>query len=78
MVKEGGDYKKVVLRPMMVVAGDHANNDMADESDDESWASTFKAEGYEVEPVIEGLGQVPEIQDIYVAHAQAAIDSLNK
>ena len=77
-VKEGGDYKKVVLRPMMVVAGDHANNDMADESDDESWVSTFKAEGYEVESVIEGLGQVPEIQDIYVAHAQAAIDSLNK
>ena len=73
-VKEGGEYKKVVLRPMMVVAGDHANNDMADEADDESWLSTFKAEGYEVEPIIEGLGQVPAIQEIYVSHVQDAID----
>jgi sirohydrochlorin cobaltochelatase len=73
-VKDGGEYKKVVLRPMMVVAGDHANNDMADEADPESWVSTFKGEGYEVETVIEGLGQVKEIQDVYVAHVQAAID----
>lgn len=75
-VKEGGDYKKVVLRPMMVVAGDHANNDMADLEDPESWASTFGAEGYEVETVIEGLGQLPAVQQVYVAHAQEAIDSL--
>lgn len=71
------DYKKVVLRPMMVVAGDHANNDMAGD-DDDSWKSTFTNAGYEVECVLEGLGQIPEIQQIYVEHAQAAIDSLSE
>lgn len=75
-VKAGGEYKKVVLRDMMVVAGDHANNDMADLEDPESWASQFGAEGYEVETVLEGLGQVPEIQKIYVEHCKAAIDAL--
>ena len=74
-VKEG-NYKRVVLRPMMVVAGDHANNDMAAEDDPESWYSQFRAAGYEVETVLEGLGQIPAIQDIYVEHAKAAIDSL--
>ena len=73
-VKEG-NYKKVVLRPLMVVAGDHANNDMAGDEDD-SWKTTFEKEGFEVTCVIEGLGQVPEIQQIYVEHAQAAIDNL--
>lgn len=71
-----GDYKRVVLRPMMVVAGDHANNDMADPEDPESWYSQFKAAGYEVEAVLEGLGQIPAIQQIYAEHAQAAIDSI--
>lgn len=70
-----GEYKRVVLRPMMVVAGDHANNDMADPEDEESWYSQFKAAGYEVEAVLEGLGQVPAVQQLYVEHAQAAIDS---
>lgn len=74
-VQENDAYKKVVLRDMMVVAGDHANNDMADPEDPESWYSTFAAAGYEVEPVLEGLGQIPAIQQIYVEHVQAAIDS---
>lgn len=74
-VKEG-NYKKVVLRPMMVVAGDHANNDMADPEDPESWYSRFTAEGYEVTTVLEGLGQLPAVQEIYAEHAKAAIDSL--
>lgn len=71
-----GIYKKVVLEPLMVVAGDHANNDMAGDEDD-SWKTVLTNEGYEVECVLEGLGQVEAIQDIYVAHTQAAIDSLN-
>ena len=65
-------YEKVVLRDMMVVCGDHANNDMAGDEED-SWKSIFTAAGYQVECVLEGLGQVPEIQQIYVEHAQAAI-----
>ena len=69
-------YTKVVLRPLMVVAGDHANNDMADTEDPESWASVLTAEGYEVTSVIEGLGQIPAIQDLYVKHVADAIASL--
>ena len=69
-------YEKVVLRAMMVVAGDHANNDMASVDDPESWYSRFTAEGYEVESVLEGLGQIPEIQQMYVEKAQAAVDAL--
>ena len=65
-------YEKVVLRDMMVVCGDHANNDMAGDEED-SWKSIFTAAGYQVECVLEGLGQVPEILQIYVEHAQAAI-----
>ena len=71
-------YEKVVLRAMMVVAGDHANNDMADPEDPESWYSTFAAEGYEVEAVLEGIGQIPAIQQMYVEKAQAAIDLLGE
>ena len=77
-VQDANKYKKVVLRDMMVVAGDHANNDMADENDPESWLSTFKAAGFEVTPVLEGLGQVPEIQQIYVEHVGAAVDAISK
>lgn len=76
-LNEKGSYKKVVLEPLMVVAGDHANNDMAGDEDD-SWKVVLQNEGYEVECLIEGLGQIPAIQDIYVAHTQAAIDSLEK
>ena len=76
-IKEKGTYTKVVLEPLMVVAGDHANNDMAGDEED-SWKSQFEAEGYEVECILKGLGELPAIQDIYVAHTQAAIDSLAK
>ncbi len=74
-VVQAGEYKRVVLRPLMVVAGDHANNDMAGDEDG-TWKKTFEDAGYEVVTVLEGLGQIPAIQDLYVAHAQAAVDSL--
>jgi sirohydrochlorin cobaltochelatase len=77
-VKEKGDYKKVVLRDMMVVAGDHANNDMSDPDDPDSWYSKFKDAGYDVTTVIEGLGQVPAIQKIYVDHVAEAVDAISK
>ena len=70
-IKDKG-YTRVVLRDMMVVCGDHANNDMAGDEED-SWKSILTEAGYEVVPVLEGLGQVPEIQQIYVEHAQAAV-----
>ena len=67
-------YKKVVLRPLMVVAGDHANNDMASE-DEDSWLSMFEASGNfeRVDTQIAGLGEISAIQDIYVAHTAAVI-----
>ena len=70
-------YKNVVLRPLMVVAGDHANNDMAGE-DDDSWLSMFNASGKfdKITPQIEGLGRLGAIQKIYINHAGAAINSL--
>ena len=73
-VKEGS-YKKVVLRPLMIVAGDHANNDMAGDEEG-SWKQIFESEGYEVECVIEGLGQLEAIQELLADHAKAAIESL--
>ncbi len=75
-VKEG-EYKKVVLEPLMVVAGDHANNDMAGDEEG-SWKSEFESAGYEVECLIKGLGEIDAIQQMYVAHTQSAIDSLSK
>ena len=76
-VKEAG-YTKVILRPLMVVAGDHANNDMAGAEDD-SWLSQFNAaDCFEsVDTQIAGLGEIGDIQQLYVDHAGAAIDSLN-
>ena len=73
-VKEAG-YTKVILRPLMVVAGDHANNDMADPEDEESWYSMFVASGAfeSVECQIAGLGRIPEVQALYVAHTAAVI-----
>lgn len=75
-VKEAG-YTKVVLRPLMVVAGDHANNDMAGD-DEDSWKNMFNASG-EFESVdcqIAGLGEIDAIQQIYVAHTKAALETL--
>ncbi len=77
MLKEKGTYKKVVLEPLMVVAGDHANNDMAGDEED-SWKTILEGEGYEVECILEGLGQIPEIRDIYVEHTQVAVDSISE
>ena len=71
-VKAGG-YTNVILRPLMVVAGDHANNDMADPEDEESWYSMFSAAGLNVETQIAGLGRIDEVQALYVAHTGAAI-----
>ena len=70
-VKEAG-YTRVILRPMMIVAGDHANNDMADEKDPESWYSVFTAAGLEVQCELKGLGELKEIQDLLAAHARDA------
>ena len=75
-VKDAG-FKKVVLRPLMVVAGDHANNDMAGD-DDDSWKSQFDASGAfdSVDCQIAGLGRIEAVEDLYVEHTKAAIDSL--
>ena len=73
-VKAAG-YTKVVLRPLMVVAGDHANNDMAG-ADEDSWKSMVEAAGLTVETQIAGLGRIGAVQDLYVAHTQAAIATL--
>ena len=73
--KDAG-YTKAVLRPFMVVAGDHANNDMADPEDPESFVSVMQEAGFETQCVIEGLGQLDPIDEIYVRHVQDAIDSL--
>ncbi|MBR4395936.1 MAG: sirohydrochlorin cobaltochelatase, partial [Eubacteriaceae bacterium] len=70
-VKAAG-YKYVVLRPLMVVAGDHANNDMAGD-DEDSWKSMFTAAGLEVTCQIAGLGGIPEIQQLYVVHTGEVI-----
>ena len=74
-VKAAG-YTNVVLRPLMVVAGDHANNDMAG-SDDDSWKTMFEAAGLNVTCQISGLGRIEAVQQLYVAHTQAAMDSVN-
>ena len=73
-VKAAG-YTKVVLRPLMVVAGDHANNDMAGD-DADSWKSMFNASGAfeSVDTQIAGLGRLPAIHELYVAHTGAVID----
>ena len=75
-VKEAG-FKNVVLRPLMVVAGDHANNDMAGD-DEDSWKSQFEASGDfdSVDCQIEGLGRIEAVEDLYVEHTKAAIDSI--
>ena len=73
-VKAAG-YKKVILRPLMVVAGDHANNDMAGD-DDDSWKSQFEASGAfdEINTQIEGLGRIDAVEQLYVQHTKAAMD----
>ena len=77
-VKAAG-YKNVVLRPMMVVAGDHANNDMAGD-DDDSWKSQFEASGAfdKVDTQISGLGRIKAVESFYVAHTRTAIESISE
>ena len=76
-VKEAG-FTKVVLRPLMVVAGDHANNDMADPEDEESWLSPFTADGgfESIDCQIAGLGRIADVEALYVAHAAEDIAAI--
>ena len=75
-VKTAG-YKKVILRPLMVVAGDHANNDMAGDEED-SWKSMFTADGSfeSIECQIAGLGRIEEVQKLYVEHTAEAVKNV--
>ena len=75
-VKEGG-YKKVVLEPLMIVCGDHANNDMAGDEED-SWKSVFEKEGFEVECVLKGLGEFQGIRDLIVEHLTESIEEADE
>ena len=72
---KAGNYKRVVLEPLMIVAGDHANNDMAGDEEG-TWKTAFEAEGYDVECVLKGLGEMEDIQKLFVKHAKEAIDSI--
>lgn len=74
---EKSDAERVVLLPLMIVAGDHANNDMAGDEED-SWKTQFKGEGYEVECVLRGLGEYAGIQKMFIEHTQNAIDAMGK
>ena len=69
---QAGGYEKVILMPMMVVAGDHAHNDMAGDEED-SWKVMFKSEGFDVDYVMQGLGELDAIQQLYVDHAKKAL-----
>ena len=73
-VKEAG-YTNVILRPLMVVAGDHANNDMAG-SEEDSWKPLFEQAGFTVDCQINGLGEIANVQDLYIAHTKVAIDAI--
>ncbi len=77
-VAEAG-YSKVILRPLMVVAGDHANNDMAGD-DEDSWKSMFEASGLfeSVDCQIAGLGRIAAVQELYAAHTAAAVKDVKK
>lgn len=73
---QSGGYKKVILQPLMVVAGDHANNDMAGDEEG-SWKLAFEAAGFEVECSLKGLGAIEAVQDMYVDHTAEAVNALN-
>ena len=75
MLKEK-DFNKILLKPLMVVAGDHAQNDMAGDEED-SWKNMFMANGYDVECVVEGLAQCEDIRKVYIRHVQKVIDRFN-
>lgn len=73
---KAGNYKRVLLQPMMIVAGDHANNDMAGEEEG-SWKRIFESAGYEVVCQVHGLGELEAIQNLFVKHAKAAIEVIS-
>lgn len=73
---KAGGYEKIVLQPLMIVAGDHANNDMASDEDD-SWKTILEKEGYQVECVLRGMGQIPAVRDIFTEHVKSAFEKLN-
>lgn len=73
-LREAGNVKRVLCRPLMVVAGDHAKNDLAGETMD-SWRSKLEAMGYTVGCTLEGLGEIPEIRAIFIDHARAALEA---
>lgn len=70
-------YKRIVLTPFMIVAGDHANNDLAGEEED-SWKSIFEKEGFEVSCIIKGLGEYPGIREIFCEHVEASLKSMDE
>lgn len=72
-LKESG-YEKITMMPAMLVAGDHAHNDMAGDEGD-SWLNLFKSEGFDVEYIMKGLGELGEIQDLFVEHAKNALEN---
>ncbi|MBP5750308.1 MAG: sirohydrochlorin cobaltochelatase, partial [Firmicutes bacterium] len=74
--KDGG-YKRVVLEPLMIVCGDHANNDMAGDEED-SWKSVFEKEGFEVECVMKGLGELQAVRDLIVEHLTESIEGADE
>lgn len=70
---DAGNYERVVLQPLMIVAGDHANNDMAGD-DEDSWKSAFEAKGYKVECRVRGLGEISAIRELIVKHAEDVVN----
>ena len=73
---KAGNYKRVLLQPIMIVAGDHANNDMAGEEEG-SWKRIFESAGYEVVCQVHGLGELEAIQNLFVEHTKATVQVLN-
>ena len=69
-----GEYTRVVLEPLMIVVGDHANNDMAGGEED-SWNTLFENAGYEVECVLRGLGELESVQDLIAAHVRTVMEA---
>jgi sirohydrochlorin cobaltochelatase len=70
---KASDFKKIALAPFMIVAGDHATNDLAGDEPD-SWKSRFEAEGYPVQTVLKGLGEYPAVRRLFVSHLEAIAD----
>ncbi len=70
-------YRKVYMMPLMLVAGDHAQNDMASDEED-SWKTVLEANGYEAVPILVGMGEMPEIRDMYLEHLEEAMTRLTQ